>query len=67
MAARIRAVKTKYPRYSPDHAQTAEQTTAPTMSVDEWLAEKGFLKNKENITKHKEIIHNIFLPGKSLG
>ena len=45
MAAKIRAVKTKYPRYSPDHAQTTEQTTAPTMSVDEWLAEKGFLKN----------------------
>jgi hypothetical protein len=39
MAARIRAVKAKYPRYSPDHAQTAEQTT-PTMSVDQWLAEQ---------------------------
>jgi hypothetical protein len=39
MAARIRAVKAKYPRYSPDHAQTAEQTT-PTMSVDQWLAQE---------------------------
>jgi hypothetical protein len=39
MAARIRAVKAKYPRYSPDHAQIAEQTT-PTMSVDEWLAQE---------------------------
>jgi len=39
MAARIRAVKAKYPRYSPDHMQTVEQT-APTMSVDEWLAEQ---------------------------
>jgi len=39
MAARIRAVKAKYPRYSPDHAQIAEQTT-PTMSVDEWLAQQ---------------------------
>ena len=39
MAARIRAVKAKYPRYSPDHTQTAEQTV-PTMSVDEWLAEQ---------------------------
>jgi len=41
MAARIRAVKAKYPRYSLDHAQTAEQTTTPTMSVDEWLAEQA--------------------------
>jgi hypothetical protein len=41
MAARIRAVKSKYPRYSPDQAQTqtVEQTT-PTMSVDEWLAQE---------------------------
>ena len=37
MAARIRAVKAKYPRYSPEQAQTAEQTT-PTMSVEQWLA-----------------------------
>jgi len=40
MAARIRAVKAKYPRYSPDHTQTAEQTT-PTMSVEEWLAQEA--------------------------
>jgi hypothetical protein len=39
MAARIRAVKEKYPRYSPDHVQTAEQIT-PTISVDQWLAEQ---------------------------
>jgi hypothetical protein len=39
MAARIRAVKAKYPRYSPDHTQTVELTT-PTMSVDEWLTEQ---------------------------
>ena len=39
MAAKIRAVKTKYPRYSPDHIQTAEQT-APTMSVEQWLAQE---------------------------
>jgi hypothetical protein len=39
MAARIRAVKTKYPRYSPDHAQTVEQTV-PTMSVEAWLTEQ---------------------------
>ena len=39
MAARIRAVKAKYPRYSPQQAQTTEQT-APKMTVDEWLAEQ---------------------------
>jgi len=39
MAARIRAVKAKYPRYSSDQTQTAEQT-APTMSVEQWLAEE---------------------------
>ena len=39
MAARIRAVKAKYPRYSPDHMQTVEQTV-PTMSVEQWLAEQ---------------------------
>jgi hypothetical protein len=40
MAARIRAVKAKYPRYSPDHAQTTEQA-APKMSVEEWLAQEA--------------------------
>jgi hypothetical protein len=40
MAARIRAVKQKYPRYSPGHAQTAEPTV-PKMTVDEWLAEQA--------------------------
>ena len=39
MAARIRAVKAKYPRYSPQQAQTTEQT-APKMTVDQWLAEQ---------------------------
>ena len=39
MAARIREVKAKYPRYSPDHTQTAEQTV-PTMSVEQWLAQE---------------------------
>jgi hypothetical protein len=39
MAARIREVKAKYPRYSPDQVQIAEQT-APTMSVDQWLEEQ---------------------------
>ena len=41
MAARIRAVKAKYPRYSPEHAQTQTvEQSAPKMSVDEWLAEE---------------------------
>jgi len=53
MAARIRAVKTKYPRYSPDHAQTAEQTTAPTMSVDEWLAEQTKMTATEWVAQHQ--------------
>jgi len=39
MAARIRAVKAKYPRYSPDHVQTVDQP-ALKMSVDEWLIEQ---------------------------
>jgi hypothetical protein len=53
MAARIRAVKTKYPRYSPDHAQIAEQTTAPTMSVDEWLAEQTKMTANEWVAQHQ--------------
>lgn len=39
MAARIQAVKEKYPRYSPEQVQTVEQQ-APTMSVEQWLAEQ---------------------------
>jgi hypothetical protein len=39
MAAKIQAVKTKYPRYSPNHVQTTEKT-APTMSVEQWLAQE---------------------------
>lgn len=46
MAARIRAVKAKYPRYSPEQAQTVEQT-ASTMSVDEWLAEQTKMTAEE--------------------
>ena len=40
MAARIRAVKAKYPRSLPDYTQPVEQTT-PTMSVEEWLAQEA--------------------------
>ena len=39
MASRIRAVKTKYPRYSPSHVQTGEQAPVK-MSVEEWLAQE---------------------------
>jgi hypothetical protein len=39
MAARIRAVKAKYPRYSPDQTQTLEQSV-PKMTVEEWLSEE---------------------------
>jgi len=41
MAARIRAVKAKYPRYSLEQTQTQTvEQSAPKMSVDEWLAEE---------------------------
>ena len=46
MAARIRAVKAKYPRYSPAHTQTANQPT-PTMSVEQWLAEQAKMTPEE--------------------
>jgi hypothetical protein len=53
MAARIRAVKAKYPRYSPDQAQTVEQTTAPTMSVEAWLAEQTKMTADEWVAQHQ--------------
>jgi len=40
MAARIRAVKAKYPRSLPDHTHPVEQP-APTMSVEAWLAQEA--------------------------
>ena len=40
MAARIQAVKAKYPRSLPDHIHSVEQT-APTMSVEAWLAQEA--------------------------
>jgi hypothetical protein len=54
MAARIRAVKAKYPRYSADHAQTAEQTTTPTMSVDEWLAQETKMSADEWLAQQQQ-------------
>lgn len=47
MAARIRAVKEKYPRYAPDQAQTA-QVSVPKMSVDEWLAEQAKMTSQQD-------------------
>ena len=46
MAARIRAVKAKYPRYAPEQAQTVEQT-ASTMSVEAWLTEQTKMTAEE--------------------
>jgi hypothetical protein len=56
MAARIRAVKEKYPRYSPDHTQTAEQT-APTMTVDEWLAEQTKMPAEQWLEQQQSTTH----------
>ena len=53
MAARIRAVKAKYPRYSPEQAQTVEQT-ASTMSVDEWLAEQTKMTAEEWLAQQQQ-------------
>jgi len=50
MAARIRAVKIKYPRYLPDHAQTAEQT-ASTESVEQWLVQQTNTPVRRRITQ----------------
>jgi len=55
MAARIRAVKAKYPRYSSEQAQTVEQS-APTMSVDEWLAEESKMTADEWLEQQKSAI-----------
>jgi hypothetical protein len=54
MTARIRAVKAKYPRYSADHAQTVEQTTTPTMSVDEWLAQETKMSADEWLAQQQQ-------------
>ena len=53
MAARIRAVKAKYPRYSPDQAQTTEQI-APTMSVDQWLEEQKKMTADQWLTQQQQ-------------
>jgi len=52
MAARIRAVKAKYPRYSSDQVQTTEQTT-PTMSVEQWLAEQTKMTADQWLTQQQ--------------
>jgi hypothetical protein len=52
MAARIRAVKAKYPRYSSDQVQTTEQTI-PTMSVEQWLAEQTKMTADQWLTQQQ--------------
>ena len=56
MAARIRAVKEKYPRYSPDHTQTAEQTESK-MTVDEWLAEQTKIPAEQWLEQQQSTTH----------
>ena len=56
MAARIRAVKEKYPRYSPDHVQTTEQT-APKLTVDEWLAEQTKVPAEQWLAQQQSTTH----------
>lgn len=56
MAARIRAVKEKYPRYSPDRVQTAEQA-APTISVEEWLVEQAKMPAEQWLAQQQSATH----------
>jgi len=56
MAARIREVKEKYPRYSLDQTQTTEQT-APTMSVEQWLEEQKKMTADEWLTQQQSATH----------
>ena len=56
MAAKIRAVKEKYPRYSPDHTQTSEQT-APKMTVEQWLAEQAKMPADEWLEQQQSTTH----------
>ena len=56
MAAKIRAVKEKYPRYSPQQSQTTEQT-APKMTVDEWLAEQTKMPAEQWLEQQQSTTH----------
>jgi len=56
MAARIRAVKEKYPRYSPDHVQTAEQTESK-MTVEQWLAEQAKMPAEQWLEQQQSVTH----------
>jgi hypothetical protein len=56
MAARIRAVKEKYPRNSPEHIQTAEQI-APKLTVDEWLAEQTKVPAEQWLEQQQSTTH----------
>ena len=56
MAAKIRAVKEKYPRYSPDHVQTAEQTESK-MTVEQWLAEQAKMPAEQWLEQQQSTTH----------
>jgi hypothetical protein len=56
MAAKIRAVKEKYPRYSPQQSQTTEQT-APKMTVDEWLADQTKMPAEQWLEQQQSTTH----------
>ena len=56
MAARIRAVKAKYPRYSPNHAQTTEQTESK-MTVEQWLAEQAKMPAEQWLEQQQSTTH----------
>ena len=56
MAARIRAVKEKYPRYSPDHTQTAEQTESK-MTVEQWLTEQAKMPAEQWLEQQQSTTH----------
>jgi hypothetical protein len=53
MAARIQAVKAKYPRSLPDHTQIVEQTT-PTMSVEQWLAQETKMSAEQWLAQQQQ-------------
>jgi hypothetical protein len=52
MAERIRAVKEKYPRYSPNQTQITEQTV-PKMTVEQWLEEQTKMTAEQWLTQQQ--------------
>lgn len=56
MANKIRAVKARYPRYSPAHVQTTEETP-PKMSVEEWLAQETRMTAEQWLAQQQSAQH----------